>query len=755
MQNVAEVARYGGLQTADVAAPYAATLLRGPHGALRHYFHDAPPDGPPIVLVVSMPMSAEVWDVSEATSAVRQLHAAGLDPWVVDFGPSGAEEGGLQRTLSDHVLAVSGAVDEVRTRTGRDVHLAGYSQGGMLCYQVAALRRSESLASVITFGAPVDMSKMAPISADAFARVGQALGFVSEHVSVPGWVFRNAFRVVDPVKSARKQAEFVLALHDREALLPREGQRRFIDGRGWVTVPGPALAEFAQQFLAHNRMLEGGFVVDGRTVSLADITCPVLAVIGDIDEIAPARAVRPLAAAAPRAEAWETHVRAGHLGLVLGSKATDQAWPAVIEWTRWIEGQTAEPPAGLQRLSDVDPDDPVAAAGAGSPAGFGPEVVLGVTAGAAHTLMAAGQSLASLGREVVGQVPILTRLQRVKPTTRTSLALTLDEQAAKDPDRIQFIYRERAFTRAEAKRRFDAVARGLIEIGVRRGDRVGVLMSARPSAFAAVAALNRIGALAVLLRPGAEMLREVELGEASRIICDPESVKQARRANRPVFVLGGGPDRPRLPRGVVDLELIDADAVRPPAWYRPNPGRAMDVAFVLFTGEGEATRVNHITNRRWTLSAYGTASAASLRPRDTVYCLAPPSHPSGLLVAMGGAIAGGARFAMTEGFDPARFWDEVRRYGVTVVVYTWTMLSELVDRSPADVERSHPIRLFVGSGMAPALWRRTLRRFAPAGVVDFYTTPNAETVLVNVGASKPGSLGRELPGSASVRVVEW
>ncbi len=45
----------------------------------------------------------------------------------------------MERTLDDHVRAVADAVEIVRRTTGRDVHLAGYSQGGMFCYQAAAV----------------------------------------------------------------------------------------------------------------------------------------------------------------------------------------------------------------------------------------------------------------------------------------------------------------------------------------------------------------------------------------------------------------------------------------------------------------------------------------------------------------------------------------------------------------------------------------------------------------------------------------
>ena len=57
------------------------------------------------------------------------------------------------------------------------------------------------------------------------------------------------------------------------------------------------------------------------------------------------------------------------------------------------------------------------------------------------------------------------------------------------------------------------------------------------------------------------------------------------------------------------VERIDPDAVEVPAWHEPNPGRAGDLAFILFTGSGERTLANRITNGRWALSAFGTASA--------------------------------------------------------------------------------------------------------------------------------------------------
>src|SRR5437763_4742698 len=125
------------------------------------------------------------------------------------------------------------------------------------------------------------------------------------------------------------------------------------------------------------------------------------------------------------------------------------------------------------------------------------------------------------------------------------------------------------------------------------------------------------------------------------------------------------------------------------------------------------------------------------------------------MMSIGGAIAGGARLAMATEFDPATFWEEVRRYGVTVASYTWTLLHDLAEAPPHPGERHRPVRLFTGSGMPRGLWRRVERRFAPARVLECYASTEAGAILVNLSSAKPGAMGRPLPGSAEVRIAAY
>jgi putative long chain acyl-CoA synthase len=762
--NGLEILALGGLAVDDQPAPFVVDG-EGRNHRLRHYFSATDTTGWPVaVMVPPLMIAADVYDVAARTSAVGILHGLGVDPWVVDFGAPEREEGGRQRTLSDHVVAVDQAVDQVGLATGRPVHLCGYSQGGMFCYQTAAYRRGRGIVSLVTFGSPVDTAKMDPLGLpeEVVTRAAELAAGLLGSRGLPAWATRIGFRLLDPVKSVRQRIEFLAQLHDRERLAERERQRQFLAREGWVGYAGPALAELLEQFVAHNRMLSGGFVIGDQLVTLADITCPVFAVVGENDDIAPPPVVRPIARAAPNADVYEMAVPAGHFGLVVGSYAAAHTWPAVAGWIHWQHGDGDRPDV-VTRLRDSDAPDGEATRGGGAGAAlagltYGATLAAEVGAGTARAVASstsrAMRGVRTLSVEAVTQLPRLARLEQMRADTRVSFGALLDEQAGRDPSAPCFLFGDRTHSRTDTKHRIDSVVRGLISIGVRQGEPIGVLMTTRPSAFVVVAALNRLGAVAVLLRPDGAFRRQIALGGAIRVITDPDHASAAlTEGGVPVVVLGAAGRSEPLPAGALDLEGVDPDTVILPRWYRPNPGRARDLAFVMFSGEGDATRARHISNHRWALSAFGTASAAAISSSDTVYATTPLHHPSGLLTAVGGAVAGGARLALSREFSPGVFWEEVRRYGATVVSYTWSLLREVVEASVDRREQHHPIRLFIGSGMPRGLWTRVDRRLGPARVVEFYAPIEGEAVLANVATHKPGAMGRPLPGGADLRVA--
>ncbi|MCV7299992.1 alpha/beta fold hydrolase [Mycobacterium barrassiae] len=767
-QNGLEVLRYGGLETGAVPSPFQI-IQSVPMYRLRRYFPPdnrpgAKPPGPPVLMVHPMMMSADMWDVTREEGAVGILHKAGLDPWVIDFGSPDKVEGGMDRNLADHVVALSEAIDTVKEVTGRDVHLAGYSQGGMFAYQAAAYRRSKDLASIIAFGSPVDTLAGLPMNMPA-SIAPAAADFMADHVfsrmDIPGWLARTGFQMLDPIKTAQSRIDFLRQLHDREALLPREQQRRFLQSEGWIAWSGPAIAELLKQFIAHNRMMSGGFSIHGDLVTLSDIDCPVLAVIGEVDDIGQPASVRGIKRAAPKADVYEFIIRAGHFGLVVGSKASTQTWPTVAQWVKWIDSD-GKMPEGVNPMP-LQPEEPKeSGVSLSSRLAHGTsaatEMVFTLARSAADAVVAANKSARAIVVETYRTLPRLARLGQINDHTRISLGRIMTEQARDMPNGEALLFDGRVHTYEAVDRRINNVVRGLIDVGVRQGAHVGVLMETRPSALVAIAALSRLGAVAVLMPPDADLVAAARLGAVSDIIADPSNLEAARKLDMRVLVLGGGEARDLdLPEDadVIDMEKIDPDLVDLPGWYRPNPALARDLAFIGFSSIGGELVPRQITNFRWALSAFGTASAANLGRGDTVYCLTPLHHQSGLLVALGGAVVGGSRIALSRGLRPDRFVQEIRQYGVTVVSYTWAMLRDVIDDPSFSLAGSHPVRLFIGSGMPTGLWKRVVDVFEPAHVLEFFATSDGQAVLANVSGAKVGSKGRPLPGSGEIALAAY
>ncbi len=768
-RNALDIMRNGRL-----GAPYRApfTVVHQERTfSLRHYeMAEGVTDAPALLLVPPLMVTSEIYDISPELSAVSHLAADGLDVWLIDFGAPEHIEGGLDRTLDDHVRAVADAITRVAHETGRAVHVLGYSQGGMFVYQAAAYLRSLHIASVVTFGSPVDIHRNLPaIDEQVAERVIEAardlLAAPLEQVrGLPGVLTSTGFKLLSARKEVQQIAQFVANLPDRAALMQSESRRRFLGGEGFVAWPGPALRKFIDEFVVSNRLTSGGFVIDGRTVTLADIDCPILYFYGTRDELARPAAVRAIERVVPHAETHSVQLRAGHFGLVVGSTSLRSTWPTVCEWVRWREDMGPVPamlspsPSGASEAADDVPDEAL------DDVDFSIQLFYDVATNAVdavwNRLGDASRDVAEVVDHLRWQLPRLARLRELQPDTQVSVGRALAEQADAIGDRTFFLWRGRAFSYGDADQRVDNVVRGLLHCGVEPRHRVAVLMRRRPSYLTSVAAVSRLGAVAVLLRPEDPRLAlkdALSIAGVDRVLADPESAEEARAAfDGPVLVLGGGGQRRTLIEGVVDMEAIDPDAVDVPEWYEPNPGRAADLAMILFTsGSTGRPRPVRVTNRRWAMAALGTAAAATLTEKDTVYCCLPLHLPTGMLLCVSGALVGGARLALATRFATDLFWGDVSRYGATVVFHSGEMCRLLVNDPGAEREQYNPVRLFVGSGLRAHVWERVEALFHPDRIIEFYASTEGNAVFANVDGLSPGSIGRPLPQSGETAVARW
>src|SRR5207247_8949990 len=86
------------------------------------------------------------------------------------------------------------------------------------------------------------------------------------------------------------------------------------------------------------------------------------------------------------------------------------------------------------------------------------------------------------------------------PRSRT-LGDLLDETARARPDADAVILRDQRLTYGALRARADELARALLAVGVRKGDRVAVLLPNRPEWLVAAFAIGKPGAITVGVSP--------------------------------------------------------------------------------------------------------------------------------------------------------------------------------------------------------------------------------------------------------------
>ena len=628
------------------AAPYQhpfTVAFEDRRVALRHYAnrHDGTSRGRPLLLVPPLMVTSAIYDISPDLSAVAWLESQGADVWLADFGAPEAKAGGLLRTLDDHVLSVSDCIDFIARQTGEDVHLIGYSQGGMFAYQAAAYRfgrfgRGEGrpgLASITAFGAPVDIRRNLPLPLhDTLAErlIASLRRLIDRPLTaldaLPGTLSAAGFKLLAPIAELRQLMMVLGRLDDEEALSRILPKRRFLGGEGFIAWPGPALRKFIDDFVVDNRMKRGGFIIEGRALSLADIEAPILCVLGTADDLAQPDAVRGIVEAAKNAEVRLLELPAGHFGLVVGSLAKERSWPDVLAWCRWLdEGapESLDPLASRTPPTEKRPRDEAAPR----------------TRALSDSAERVWDALGGVSVRVVDtwdktrwRLPRLIRLLRMTPDSRVSLSRLLSRRARAIPDAVCFLWRGRAFTYADANRRVDGLARALYHAGVRPGHEVRVTISDHPDLFSAVLALGRLGAIAVVATPDAPSSATLTVCDAPHLP-DPSAATTTHQPT--VALIGEGEAALRLDDLAASLEPEDL-----PGFKRLtlDPGRSNEPALVL----GD----ERLTHGLWFTRAIEEAMEHTLRPGDTALVVPPFSGSRALVSALGGALVGGARLAL-------------------------------------------------------------------------------------------------------------
>jgi fatty-acyl-CoA synthase len=326
----------------------------------------------------------------------------------------------------------------------------------------------------------------------------------------------------------------------------------------------------------------------------------------------------------------------------------------------------------------------------------------------------------------------------------------LAHHATRAPDRAMTVFEGVTTTYGEMATRAAALATGLREQGVGRGDVVGLLSYNCPEFLETLFAANYLGAIAMPInwRLAAPEVRYIlEHSEARALVCDDALADLADDAVK-------GMDAPPLRVCIAPAQrrvgwVALADLRTDPDDVSPAPAAGDDVHRLMYTsgttGHPKGVMLTH-ANLAWKNLAhiveFGFTSA------ELGLACGPLYHVGALDLTTTSLIAAGATTILHRAFDAAAVVDEIERSRVTTVWLAPAMVNAIMALPGVERRDLSSVRVIINGGekMPIPLIERIQRAFPSAWFADAYgltETVSGDTFLDRDSIiTKLGSVGR-------------
>ena len=320
-----------GIDRPKVGQSPKDVVWRRDKAQLWHYrpAQQQPTHGTPVLIVMSLVSRSYILDLYPGASFIAALRDAGFDVWMLDWGvPDELDaDNGLGYYVDDLLPA---AIDALLDESGQDeVSLIGYCYGGVLSLLLGAAHPDLPVASLVTMATPVDFDEMGMFGRMFDDGRLEPEDLLDDTGNVPPDVMRNAFRVLKPTADLAQYAVLWEKLWDDKQMEAFQVMGQWT--RDHIPFPGRAFRETVE-VMRDQALVQDRVRIDGRRVSLRDLTWPLLNIVAQKDHIVPCGAATPVAELVGSAEARTLELPAGHVGLVMGRSASKTTMPAIVGW---------------------------------------------------------------------------------------------------------------------------------------------------------------------------------------------------------------------------------------------------------------------------------------------------------------------------------------------------------------------------------------------------------------------------------------
>lgn len=300
---------------------------------------------------------------------------------------------------------------------------------------------------------------------------------------------------------------------------------------------------------------------------------------------------------------------------------------------------------------------------------------------------------------------------------------------------------KRTYTFKQVDQESNKVANWAVEEGIKAGDVIGLVMDNRPEFIITWLGLAKAGCTIALINTnllGDPLIYSMDISKAQRFIIGVEHSEKAqlgmdRLPGKKWFISGGS-----LP-GAPNIEpLLRNPAPVDPA-VRASCGPNTDLLYIYTSGTTGNPKAGVIKNIRFYMAGMVFSRSFKITPNDRIYCTLPLYHSAGGMLGVGMSWHGGACMVLRRKFSSTKFWQDIQENDCTVFQYIGELCRYLLNQPPTPYDKSK-IRVAIGNGLRPDIWRKFQDRFNIQQIGEFYAATEGNTSVINT-KNKEGAVG--------------